>query len=139
MNKSLKAAIVGGIIGGIIFGMLMQMMGMIQMISMMVGSESLVVGWILHMIISLIFGVGFVVLAKIIKNLILLTIVYGVLIWIVGPLLIMPMMLGMGPMIANAFAPDQLMSLMTHIFFSVILAIVYKVMNGKPVNNHISA
>jgi uncharacterized membrane protein YagU involved in acid resistance len=42
-------------------------------------------------------------------------------------------------MIANAFAPDQLMSLMTHIFFSVILAIVYKVMNGKTVNNQVSA
>jgi uncharacterized membrane protein YagU involved in acid resistance len=139
MNKSLQVGVIGGIIGGIIFGVLMQMMGMIPMISMMVGSESLAVGWIMHMIISVIFAAGFVVLAKFIKNLILLTIVYGVLIWIVGPLLIMPMMLGMGPMIANAFAPDQLMSLMTHIFFSVILAIVYKVINGKTVNNHISA
>jgi uncharacterized membrane protein YagU involved in acid resistance len=38
----------------------------------------------------------------------------------------MPMMMGMGTNLAQAFAPDQLMSLMTHILFSIILAVVYK-------------
>jgi uncharacterized membrane protein YagU involved in acid resistance len=138
MNTSLKATVVGGIIGGIIFGIMMQMMGMIPMIAMMVGSESLVVGWLIHMIISIIFGLGFVILTKFVSNLIIATIIYGVLIWILGPLLIMPMMLGMGTMISHAFAPDQLMSLMTHILFTVILAIVYKLMNGKNLNNNVS-
>jgi uncharacterized membrane protein YagU involved in acid resistance len=139
MNTLLKAAVLGGIIGGIIFGIMMQMMGMIPMIAMMVGSESLFVGWLIHMIISIIFGLGFVILTKFVSNLIIATIIYGVLIWILGPLLIMPMMLGMGPMISQAFAPDQLMSLMTHILFTVILAIVYKFMNGKNINNNVSA
>jgi uncharacterized membrane protein YagU involved in acid resistance len=139
MNKSQKAAFIGGIIGGVIFGIMMQMMGMIPMIAMMVGSKSLVVGWLIHMIISIIFGVGFVILSKLISNLIVATIFYGVFIWILGPLLIMPMMLGMGTMISQAFAPNQLMSLMTHIFFTVILAIVFKLMKAKTINNHVSA
>jgi uncharacterized membrane protein YagU involved in acid resistance len=139
MNNSLKIAIVGGILGGVIFGIMMQLMGMIPMIAMMVGSKSLVVGWVIHMIISIIFGLGFVILTKFVSNLIAATILYGVLIWILGPLLIMPMMLGMGPMISQAFAAEQLMSLMTHIFFTVILAIVYKLMNGKNINHKVSA
>lgn len=139
MNSPLKAAIAGGVIGGIVFGIMMQMMDMIPMIAMMVGSKSLIVGWLIHMIISVMFGVGFVFHTKFVSNLIAATLIYGVVIWILGPLLIMPMMLGMGPMIGHAFAPEQLMSLMTHIFFTVILAVVYKFMRGNPINNNISA
>ncbi|MFZ3589882.1 hypothetical protein ACOI1C_11505 [Bacillus sp. DJP31] len=139
MNKSLKAAILGGIIGGVIFGIMMQMMGMIPMIAMMAGSESLVVGWLIHMIISIIFAGGFVIFTKIVRNPIIATITYGVILWVIGPLLIMPMMLGMGSMISHAFAPDQMMSLLTHIFFTVILAIVNKVMKGNTINTQVSA
>lgn len=139
MNKSFQTAIVGGIIGGFMFGIMMQMMGMIQMVGKMVGSESIVISWLLHMIISVLFGIGFMVLIKFISNLFIASMIYGVLIWILGPLLIMPMMLGMGNMLGNAFEPAQLMSLMTHIIFSVILAIVYKIMDKKTMNNHVSA
>ncbi|TFB24059.1 hypothetical protein E3U55_04405 [Filobacillus milosensis] len=124
-KRIIVTGIVGGIIGGVIFGVMMQVMGRIEMIASMMGSQSLLVGWIIHLMISIIFGIGFVLLTTVTKlNLILLTILYGALIWIIGPLIIMPMMMGVGTNLANAFSSDQLMSLMTHIFFTAIVALV---------------
>lgn len=130
MNKnigaSLKLGIIGGVAGGIIFGFLMQMMGRIEMIAGMMGSNSLLVGWLIHILISVMFGAAFGLLAVYIKNIWTLTILFSVGIWIAGPLVVMPMMMGMGTNLANAFSGEQLMSLATHLFFSVIVAIVYK-------------
>jgi hypothetical protein len=125
-STSLKASVIGGIVAGIIFGIVMHMMGMIPMIASMMGSESVVVGWVIHMIISIIFGLGFGILALKTKNIYLLGIIYGIILWIIGPLVIMPMMMGMGTNLTQAFTPDMLMSLMTHIVFSLILSFVYK-------------
>ena len=54
-----KAGSLGGLVGGIIFGGMMGMMGMLPMIAMLVKSESAVVGFFVHIIISIIFGVGY--------------------------------------------------------------------------------
>ncbi len=126
MGKSIKASLIGGTVAGILFGILMQMMGKISMIAMMMGFDSLVVGWIIHMMISLIFGAGFGVIASGREKVYSLATVYGIILWIVGPLLIMPAMMGMGVMLGQAFTPENLMNLMTHVVFSFILAFVYK-------------
>ncbi|MBH0320534.1 hypothetical protein [Bacillus cereus] len=131
VNKTIKTGIIGGIIGGIIFGIIMQMMGKIAMIAGMMGSSSLLSGWIIHMMISIIFGITFGLLTSVIKNRLVLTIVFGVGIWIVGPLVIMPIMMGMRTNLLNAFAPQQLMSLGTHLFFSIIIAIAFKICSKK--------
>ncbi|HGG0583401.1 MULTISPECIES: hypothetical protein [Bacillus] len=134
VNKTIKIGIIGGIIGGIIFGIIMQMMGKIAMIAGMMGSSSLLSGWIIHMMISIIFGITFGLLTSVIKNRLVLTIVFGVGIWIVGPLVIMPIMMGMRTNLLNAFAPQQLMTLGTHLFFSIIVAIAFKICS---INKHL--
>lgn len=53
---AVPAGIVGGLAGGVVSGMMMQMMGMIPMVAMLVGSESVVVGWIVHLIIAAFIG-----------------------------------------------------------------------------------
>ncbi|WP_421379772.1 hypothetical protein ACOJQI_16235 [Bacillus salacetis] len=139
MKHKLSNGIIGGIIGGIIFGIMMQMMGMIGMIAGMLGSESLAVGWIIHMVISIIFGLSFALANQVIHNVWTLAILFGIGIWIIGPLLIMPMMMGMGTNLGAVFAPQQLMSLGTHIFFSLILAIVFKLRKEEKAETIISA
>lgn len=127
LKKALNYGVIGGVVGGIVFGIMMQMMGKMGMIASLGGSESLFIGWIFHMIISIVFGIGFGLLAtKVQQNLFLLSIIYGVIIWVVGPLLIMPMMMGMGTNIAQMFEQAQLMNLGTHIFYSLIVAFVFK-------------
>lgn len=128
MNTNNKAGVIGGIAGGVVFGMLMQMMGMMPMIAMMVGSESVLVGWILHLIISAVTGVLFVMMfgSKVSTNAdgVRYGLIYGLIWWVLGPLVIMPVILGMGIQIQNAFGQAQLMSLMGHLVFGVILGII---------------
>lgn len=130
-GRVISYGVFGGIIGGILFGMFMQMQGMIGMVAAMIGSESVLVGWFIHMIISVVFGASFVVLTAFIRNLWAAAAVFGIAIWIAGPLVIMPLMLGMGTMVGQAFTPDQLMSLVTHLLFAFITAAVVHVLQRR--------
>ncbi len=59
---SLPAGILGGLAGGLIFGVMMHSMGMMPMIAMLVGSESVVLGWIVHLAIASSIGALFALL-----------------------------------------------------------------------------
>lgn len=131
LSKVIWYGLIGGIVGGLLFGIVMHMQGMIAMLAGTMGSESIIFGWMIHMMISVIFGVAFGLLTLVIQNIWILAVVFSVGIWIIGPLVIMPMMMGMGTNLANAFTPDQLMSLVTHLFFSFIVAIVFKLLAKK--------
>ncbi|SRR5688500_16901171 len=61
VNRGL-AGIVGGLVGGVAFGILMQLTGMIPMVAMLVGSDSVPIGWLVHLVISAGIGAGFGVL-----------------------------------------------------------------------------
>lgn len=51
------AGVAGGLIGGVVLGGLMQMMDIMPMITMLVGSDSFVMGWIVHLAISVFIGI----------------------------------------------------------------------------------
>lgn len=128
MNTKIKGGIIGGIVGGVVFGMLMQMMGMMPMIAMMVGSESVLVGWSLHLVISAVTGALFVYMfgSKVSTTTdgVRYGLIYGLIWWVLGPLVIMPVILGMGIQIQNAFGQMQLISLTGHIIFGVIVGVI---------------
>lgn len=121
-------AILAGLTGGIVFGMMMQMMGTMSMIAKMAGSNSDAVGWLLHLMISAVFGLTYLFLAPKFSNsggrAALGGMIYGVIIWVAGPLIMMPIMMGMPGMIFQ-IGSMQWMSLMGHIIYGVIVALVY--------------
>ena len=43
---------IAGLVGGVVFGIMMAMMGMLPMVGMLIGVESAVVGFIVHLAIS---------------------------------------------------------------------------------------
>jgi hypothetical protein len=118
--------IVGGLAGGVVFGVLMQMMGMIPMVAQLVGSESVAVGWIVHLLISSFAGAVFALFlgsrAGTFGPAVGLGLAYGVVWWVVGALLIMPAQLGMPVFVFNATAWQ---SLMGHLLFGLVLGLVY--------------
>ncbi|WP_373231569.1 hypothetical protein [Cohnella sp.] len=90
-----KAGIIASLVGGLIMAIPMGMMGSLPGIATMVGSDTAVVGFIVHMVISLIFGIAFSVFASMIKlNPAVIGLIFGVIIWVIGPLLLMPMLTG---------------------------------------------
>lgn len=131
-SKVVKASLIASSVAGVVLGLFMQMRGMILTISSMAGSESMVIGWSMHMMISWIFGLGFGAMTLLSKRYYVVGALHGVIIWVMGPLLIMPMMMGMGSMLGEMFAGAQLMSLVTHLGFSLILAAVFSRLVHKP-------
>jgi hypothetical protein len=57
-TKQMAAGVVGGLAGGVLFGVMMQVMGMLGMVAGLVREESAVIGWVVHLPISVLFGLG---------------------------------------------------------------------------------
>jgi uncharacterized membrane protein YagU involved in acid resistance len=127
-SRALSLGAIAGLIGGIPFGMMMAMMGMMPMIGMLVGVENAFVGVLVHGVISAVtgavYGVFAVRLPQTWGSAILAGMVYGVIWWVLGALILMPAMLGM---FENIFAIGQMqwMSLMGHIVFAEVLALSF--------------
>ena len=126
LGRRALAGLVGGIAGGIAFGALMAAMGMLPMVASMVDSNSPVIGFLIHILISIMIGLG---LTVIFGNLLLTNyprgvavgVAYGAIWWVLGPLIVMPIMLGM-----PLFAIDTgaLFSLVGHLVYGAILGAV---------------
>lgn len=122
----LLAGVVGGLAGGLLFGVLMQMMGMISMVAMLVGTEAAAVGWLVHLAISAFIGATFALIfapvAKRVVSALFLGMGYGVVWWVLGGLVLMPARLGM-PVFQFGAAAWQ--SLMGHLIYGLLLGLVY--------------
>lgn len=126
LGRKVAAGAAGGVAGGLVFGMLMALMGMLPMVAAMVGSDSAAVGFGVHMMISVLIGWGLTVpfggmlLTTYAKGA-LVGLAYGALWWVLGPLVIMPAVLGMPLFAIDATA---MFSLMGHLMYGVILGLV---------------
>lgn len=125
LGRRVAAGATGGIAGGLVFGALMAMMGMLPMIAMMVGSDSAAVGFGIHLMISIVVGWGLTVpfgsLLHSYGRSALIGLGYGALWWVLGPLVIMPAVLGMPMFMIDTAA---VWSLVGHLAYGVVLALV---------------
>jgi len=121
--------VVGGVVGGLVFGAMMAVMGMLPMVAMVVGSGSAAVGFLYHMfnsvIIGPVFGLIFGSLSHTYGQGAVWGLLYGAIWWVLGPLVLMPLMLGMGLQFGMAFTAPMLMSLLGHLIYGVLTGLVY--------------
>ncbi len=114
----------GGLAGGVVFGLMMGVQGMLPMVGMLVGQDNLIVGAIVHMAISAFIGATFGVIATRLPIGLPVALVagaiYGVVWWVLGALILMPLMLGMNAMVLQ-IGEMQINSLIGHILFGVIM------------------
>jgi uncharacterized membrane protein YagU involved in acid resistance len=130
-DDALSAAqkgILAGLAGGLVFGAMMAMQGMLPMVGMLVRVESALVGFIVHMFISAIAGAIFGLLAVRLPAgwgpALGAGAVYGVIWWIGGALILMPLLPGMPEMVFQ-IGEMQWMSLLGHLIFGLITAVVF--------------
>jgi hypothetical protein len=120
------AGIIGGLVGGVAFGILMQITDMIPMVAMLVGSEAMVVGWLVHLAIAAFIGATFAVLfgryATSVGASTAVGVSYGVVWWVLGALILMPARLGMDLFMVNTMAWQ---SLLGHVIYGLLLGPVY--------------
>lgn len=123
----LSSGVIGGMVGGMVFGMMMQMMNAMPSIAMLVGSSSVAVGWVVHLMISALFGLLFAALlpgqVQTIGRAVAVGLAYGMVLWVGGALIAMPAKLGMPIMHFDTMAWQ---SLMGHMIYGVLLALVLR-------------
>ena len=130
-TRELKFGAYGGFAGGLVFGAMMGFMGMLPMIGSMVGQPTAAAGFAVHMVNSVIIGVGFaIVLGRFVSGTragVGLGLAYGGAWWILGPLTLMPLFMGMGLGVNwnAAAATAMLPSLVGHLMFGGVLGLVY--------------
>lgn len=112
---------VAGILGGIVFGIVMATTGMLSTVAMLVGSNSAVIGAVVHLAISAAFGVVFGLLVGAIGDRMWAVtaagLVYGVALWVIGGLVLMPAFLGM-PLFP--MGEMSMWSLFGHVLFGLV-------------------
>ncbi|HAJ38407.1 MAG TPA: hypothetical protein DCL15_22290 [Chloroflexi bacterium] len=128
LAKSIVAGAIAGLGGGVVFGMMMAMMGMLPMVAMLAGSQDPLIGFIVHMAISAFIGAVYGVVAGRLPQSALTGIiagaVNGVVWWVLGALIAMPLMLGMSNMVLQ-IGEAQWMSLVGHVIYGVVAGLLF--------------
>ncbi|MCU0499383.1 MAG: DUF1440 domain-containing protein [Anaerolineae bacterium] len=129
LSRPVIASLIGGVAGGIAFGVMMGLQGMLPMVGMLIGQDSPVIGFVVHMVISLLIAAPFGLIVTRLPQgwpvTIGVGVVYGAIWWVLGALILMPLMLGMNQMVL-VIGDMQWMSLIGHGIYGVILAGVAK-------------
>ncbi len=127
-SRLVASGAIAGLAGGAVFGMMMGMMGMLPMVGMLVRQERAVTGFIVHMVISAFIGAVYgIVAGRFPANATTAVaggIINGVIWWVLGALVLMPLMLGMSQMV---FVIEQMqwMSLLGHIIYGLVTSFVF--------------
>ncbi len=138
-TRELKLGAYGGFAGGLVFGAMMGFMGMLPMIGSMVGQPTAGAGFVVHMVNSVIIGAGFaIVLGRFVSGTgsgVGIGLAYGGAWWILGPLTLMPLFMGMGLGVNwnAAAAAAMLPSLVGHLMFGGVLGLVYTALRQRDV------
>ncbi len=141
ITRELKWGTYGGVAGGLIFGAMMGMMGMLPMIGSMVGQPTAAAGFVVHMANSAIIGAGFaIVFGRFVSGTrsgLGSGLVYGGAWWILGPLTLMPLLMGMGFGVNwnAAAAAAMLPSLVGHLMYGGVLGLVYAWLRHRDVGS----
>lgn len=129
---SVRTGALAGLAGGAAFGVLMAMMGMLPLVGMLTGQNNALVGLVVHLVISATFGAIYGIAAQRWSAGWLATsiagVMYGSFWWVVGGLILMPLLLGVNQMILVVGA-TQWLSLIGHLFYGVITAIAFWQLN----------
>lgn len=148
MQTKIGSGIIGGLISGVVFGLMMQMMSaptpqggelpMMAMVAKVVRSESMVVGWLYHMFNSAVIGGLFGwLLGKRIHSYssgFSWGALYGIVWWIIGGLILMPVLLGnsaFAPLTMEPMRPVAMGSLIGHLIFGLVLGGCYVAITKK--------
>jgi uncharacterized membrane protein YagU involved in acid resistance len=142
MRSKLFAGAGAGVAAGVVFGLMMQMMmaptpdggrmPMMSMVAMVVGSQSLVVGWLYHLFNSAVIGALFALLlggrTHGFASGLGWGAAWGVLWWVLGALILMPILLDMpafAPLRMPPMRPVAMGSLVGHLVYGLILGVVF--------------
>ncbi|GGJ23916.1 hypothetical protein [Deinococcus roseus] len=139
IQTKLSTGILGGLAGGVVFGFIMQAQGLLPIIARLIGSDSAFVGYIVHMLIAAFIGAVFGMVygpAQTLGVALRSGCIYGLIWWVLGPQVIMPIWLGLpmpdtfGGWIDRALSAGLLWSLFGHLLYGMVSSVLGQVLQG---------
>ena len=97
-KRNIQSGIIGGIVGGIAFGFILMRMGILSNAGSLLGLHDPLSGFIIHLVFSAIVGLIFSLIfskgCTTFYNTSLWGILYGIIWWFIGPLILCPWLAG---------------------------------------------
>ncbi|MCX4824603.1 hypothetical protein OG883_33050 [Streptomyces sp. NBC_01142] len=122
---------VAGLAGGLVFGGVMVLIGFLPTVAAIVRTDSSVVGFAVHMLLAAIIGSIFGVLVARQRELLFWGLAYGVLWWFLGPLTLLPILLGRPVAWDVATAQALIPSLLGHLAYGAVTAAVLALLSRR--------
>ncbi len=134
VDRGLRGAF-AGLLGGAVFGVWMWEQGGLAAIASMAGGSSSILGLVMHLVFSMGIGASFAVLffrlAVGLTPSVLWGLVYGFILWFLGPLTLMPLMMGAGLQWTTSAVGQTIPSLIWHLVFGGVLGVSYEALRRK--------
>src|SRR5215467_3116264 len=132
---SLGYGALASLVGGVLFTVVLWVIGLLPKVATIVGGSSLILGFIVNMIISALIGMSYGLLfryeAPDFGSGVAWGLVYGLIWWFLGPLTLMPILLGGTFNWTTKTAAALLPSLIGHLIYGAVTAVVFLVLERR--------
>lgn len=120
-----KNSVLASLVGGVVMGIILTLTGSLTAVALLVGSSSILVAWIVHLVISAALGL---VYAGVYDNWVkqrmkplAAGLLYGFVWYLLGALTLMPLVTGLGLQWSAAAVAGTLDSLVAHLAYGLVL------------------
>ncbi|GCE15867.1 hypothetical protein [Tengunoibacter tsumagoiensis] len=133
--RALTWGAIASLVGGLLFSIIMYVTGILAQVAALVGSSSLVLGFFLHLVISILigmsFGLFFVYEAPNAGDSVIWGMLYGLIWWFIGPLTLLPLLLGGTPTWSIQAAEVLLPSLLGHLIYGATTGLFFLLLQRR--------
>lgn len=130
IRNNLATGALAGVVGGLAFGMVMVNLGILPLVAGLVGSESPTVGFLTHMLISIIVGATYGALFRSYTDgygaNLMAGLAYGAIWWMLGGLTLFPLFLGEAVRWSGEAATAAFPSLVGHLIYGGVAGLAYQ-------------
>jgi uncharacterized membrane protein YagU involved in acid resistance len=127
--RAMGRGALAGLVGGLLFTVVMLQIGFLPTVARLIGSVSALTGFVVHLIIAYLIGVSYGLLFRRqsydVGSALGWGVSYGFFWWILGPLTLMPSLLGASPEWTVDVAVGAFPALVGHLAYGTGLALVY--------------
>jgi hypothetical protein len=135
VRSGLLPGALAGLVGGLVFGAAMTQLSLLPTIASLVGAESDAIGLIVHLIVAALIGTGFGLLVwhqrPGVGETLFWGLAYGTLWWFLGPLTLLPLLLGDGLTWDVHAAQDAFPALLGHMLYGASTGLAYVLFEPK--------
>lgn len=133
--QSLGWGAAASLAGGLLFSLVMLAVGSLPQVASLIGASSPLVGFVVHLVISALIGMSFGLLfqheAPNLGSGVAWGLTYGLIWWFLGPLTLMPILLGQPFVWTTDVAGALLPSLIGHLLYGAATAFVFMVLERR--------